>query len=147
MTKIYLILFSILFASYSAKEVAAQEIHSKFPCNSSQTYDILMDGARYSGESFILESEIQLLILDLTNFKDISGQYSICFVVQCNGTTTKIDTNFRVNTLDNESIKDYLLGIVEGGNWMPAVHRGERVPHKRCITVKIKKGKIKSFSI
>lgn len=137
------ILFLILTSLSST--VFSQEIYSKYPSNSSDIYDVLLTGARYSENELNTKYNIQVKLLEQEEFKKISGNFYITFVVGCDGKTTDLKYNFPVCTIQNQIIKDMMISIAKENNWIPAIHRNERFPHRKRIGIAIKKGKIKDF--
>lgn len=124
----------------------AQEIYSKYPCDSSITFDILVEPAKYSGIELSVKQELQKLILQEKDYKKINGKYFISFTVSCEGMTSNIKSDYKTNTISNNSILSYLMNLVAQNNWTPAIHREKRVPYNKRISLEIKKGKIKEFN-
>lgn len=111
------------------------------------TYDILLSGATFSGTLLDKQMEFQNLIYSIDDYKSISGSYFVKFVVNGDGMTKEIENLLPGNTTDNKIISDYMAKLATENNWSPAVHRERRVPHRKIISIEIKKGKIKRFNL
>ncbi len=73
--------------------------------------------------------------------------YFVKFVVKCDGMTKEIEIVHSGNTTDSKIISDFMTKLATENNWSPAVHRERRVPHRKVISIEIKKGKIKRFNL
>tara|TARA_B100000809_G_C14807479_1_gene412551 strand:- start:159 stop:587 length:429 start_codon:yes stop_codon:yes gene_type:complete len=140
----YLGLIIVIFFSLNS---LGQDIHSKYPCDTSLTYDILLSGATFSGMLLEKQIELQNLIYTLDNYKSISGSYFVKFIVNCDGTTNDIKNKFPGNTIYTKEVTDFITNIASENNWTPAIHRDKRVPHRKTISIEIKNGKIKELKI
>lgn len=125
----------------------AQSVHSKYPCDTTETFDILLSGATFSGTKLEKQLELQNIIYSLKDYKSINGQYFVNFVVKCDGTTKNINNKHKGNTINIKTIEDFMTNLATENNWSPAIHRETRVPHRKTISITVKKGKIKEFNI
>lgn len=137
-------LITILICVISITSLS-QEIYSKYPCDSSLVYDILMSRAMFSGEQSDTKHSIQSTVLALPDFKKISGSFFVKFIVGCDGKPSGFEYDIESSSLKEDVIINLILELANGDNWIPAVHRETRVPHRIRIGVIIKKGKVKEL--
>lgn len=138
--------FLLLFLGCSLASFG-QDVYSKYPCDSTKTFDILLTPARFVGTPLKEELKLNQLLASIEDRKGITGRFFVKFVINCDGSTKEFDHQFAGNTLNNDAVKQFMLKLAQGQNWQPAIHNEHRVPFRKMIFIEIKKGKVKKLSL